>query len=63
LGSAQTAGSVVALERYPVKSMMGEALNAVEVSEVGLGNCDQTDVGRRLRCLCERLSGVRRGSR
>ena len=26
----------VALERYPVKSMMGEALNAVEVSEVGL---------------------------
>ena len=36
VGSAQTAGSVVALERYPVKSMMGEALNAVEVSEVGL---------------------------
>jgi uncharacterized protein YcbX len=35
VGSAQTAGSVVALERYPVKSMMGEALNAVEVSEVG----------------------------
>ena len=27
---------MVALERYPVKSMMGEALNAVEVSEVGL---------------------------
>ena len=36
VGSAPTAGSVVALERYPVKSMMGEALNAVEVSEVGL---------------------------
>ena len=37
VGSAQTAGSVkVALGRYPVKSMMGEALNAVEVSEVGL---------------------------
>ena len=34
--SAQTAGSVVALERYPVKSMMGEALNAVEVSKFGL---------------------------
>jgi uncharacterized protein YcbX len=27
---------VVALRRYPVKSMMGEELNAVEVSEVGL---------------------------
>ena len=35
-GSAQTSGSVVALRRYPVKSMMGEELNAVEVSEVGL---------------------------
>jgi uncharacterized protein len=29
-------GSVVALWRYPVKSMMGEALNAAEVSERGL---------------------------
>ena len=36
MGSARTAGSVVALERYPVKSMMGEALNAVEVSKFGL---------------------------
>ena len=27
---------MVALRRYPVKSMMGEELNAVEVSEVGL---------------------------
>ena len=36
VGSAQTSGSVVALRRYPVKSMMGEELNAVEVSEVGL---------------------------
>jgi len=35
-GSAQTSGSVVGLRRYPVKSMMGEELNAVEVSEVGL---------------------------
>ncbi|MGB3581510.1 MAG: MOSC domain-containing protein [Roseiarcus sp.] len=36
-GSAQaSSGSVVALRRYPVKSMMGEELNAVEVSEVGL---------------------------
>lgn len=30
------AGSVVALWRYPVKSMMGEELNAVEVAEHGL---------------------------
>ena len=32
MGSAQASGSVVALQRYPVKSMMGEALNAVEVT-------------------------------
>jgi uncharacterized protein YcbX len=36
VGSAQASGSVVALRRYPVKSMMGEELNAVEVSGVGL---------------------------
>ena len=35
-GSAQASGSVVALRRYPVKSMMGEELNAVDVCEVGL---------------------------
>src|SRR5271169_2334430 len=35
-GSVQTPGSVVGLRRYPVKSMMGEELNAVEVSEFGL---------------------------
>jgi uncharacterized protein YcbX len=29
-------GSVVSLLRYPVKSMMGEALNAAEVTERGL---------------------------
>ena len=29
-------GSVVALWRYPVKSMMGEELNAAEVTELGL---------------------------
>ena len=40
MGSAQASGSVVALQRYPVKSMMGEALNAVEVNEVGL-LCDR----------------------
>ena len=32
MGSAQASGSVAALQRYPVKSMMGEALNAVEVT-------------------------------
>src|ERR671934_1328042 len=31
-----TAGSVVGLWRYPVKSMMGEELNAAEVTERGL---------------------------
>jgi hypothetical protein len=36
-GSAQTVlGSVVALWRYPVKSMMGEELNAAEVTDRGL---------------------------
>src|ERR1700730_3983334 len=33
-------GSVVSLWRYPVKSMMGEELNATEVTERGLlGDC------------------------
>src|SRR2546430_7903341 len=31
-----TVGSVVGLWRYPVKSMMGEELNAAEVTERGL---------------------------
>jgi uncharacterized protein YcbX len=35
-GSAQTSGSVVALRRYPVKSMMGEEINAVEVGDAGV---------------------------
>jgi uncharacterized protein YcbX len=34
--SAHVEGSVVALWRYPVKSMMGEELNAAEVTERGL---------------------------
>jgi uncharacterized protein len=34
--SAQVRGSVVSLWRYPVKSMMGEELNAAEVTERGL---------------------------
>jgi uncharacterized protein YcbX len=36
----QPSASVVALQRYPVKSMMGEPLNTVEVNEVGL-LCDR----------------------
>src|SRR5881409_3537303 len=37
LSSAQVSGgSVVGLWRYPVKSMMGEELNAAEVTERGL---------------------------
>src|SRR5229473_3181104 len=32
----QVLGSIVSLWRYPVKSMMGEELNAVEVTERGL---------------------------
>jgi uncharacterized protein len=36
-GAGQTrAGSVVALWRYPVKSMMGEELNSSQVTERGL---------------------------
>jgi uncharacterized protein len=34
--AAEDAGSVVGLWRYPVKSMMGEELNAAEVTERGL---------------------------
>jgi uncharacterized protein YcbX len=34
--SAHTVGSVVGLWRYPVKSMMGEELNATEVDVHGL---------------------------
>ena len=40
MGSTQASDSVVALQRYPVKSMMGEELNVVEVNEVGL-LCDR----------------------
>src|SRR6266404_3815613 len=34
--SAQGLGSVVSLWRYPIKSMMGEELNATDVTERGL---------------------------
>ena len=45
--SASTAvGRVVGLWRYPVKSMMGEELNAVEVTERGLvGDHNRVNVG------------------
>ena len=33
---ASPAGSVVSLLRYPVKSMMGEELNSVDVTERGV---------------------------
>jgi len=36
VGGLTIAGHVVSLWRYPVKSMMGEELNASEVTERGL---------------------------
>jgi MOSC domain-containing protein len=36
MSSSQLIGSVVSLWRYPVKSMMGEELNAAEVTKLGL---------------------------
>jgi uncharacterized protein len=43
-------GSVVSLWRYPVKSMMGEELNAAEVTERGL-------LGDRAYALVDRSEG------
>src|SRR5438067_1193213 len=43
-------GSVVSLWRYPVKSMMGEELNATEVAERGL-------LGDRAYALVDRADG------
>ena len=34
--TASVVGSIVSLWRYPVKSMMGEELNATEITEYGL---------------------------
>jgi uncharacterized protein len=49
--TTQTAvGSVVALWRYPVKSMLGEELNATEVTERGL-------LGDRAYALVDRIDG------
>jgi uncharacterized protein YcbX len=45
------AGSVVSLWRYPVKSMMGEQLNAVDVTERGL-------LGDRVYALMDSTTGV-----
>jgi MOSC domain-containing protein len=47
---SEEAGSVVSLWRYPVKSMMGEELNAAEVTERGL-------VGDRRFALLDRATG------
>ena len=47
---AEDVGSVVSLRRYPVKSMMGEELNAAEVTERGL-------VGDRQFALVDRSTG------
>jgi uncharacterized protein len=48
--SEETVGSVVSLWRYPVKSMMGEELNAAEVTERGL-------LGDRAYALVDSLDG------
>ena len=44
------AGSVVALWRYPVKSMMGEELNSSEITERGL-------LGDRMFAVVDRATG------
>jgi MOSC domain-containing protein len=54
--SAHVEGSVVALWRYPVKSMMGEELNAGEVTERGL-------VGDRQFAIVDRSTGKVAGAK
>jgi MOSC domain-containing protein len=54
--SAHVEGSVVALWRYPVKSMMGEELNAAEVTERGL-------VGDRQFAVVDRSTGKVAGAK
>ena len=55
--AAQTqAGSVVALWRYPVKSMMGEELNSSEVTDRGL-------LGDRQFAIVDRATGKVGGPR
>ena len=54
LDSASTAvGTVVSLWRYPVKSMMGEELNATEVTDRGLLG-DRSARGQLRRQGCQR---------
>src|SRR5205814_274892 len=48
--SPTTSGSVVSLWRYPVKSMLGEELNATEITERGL-------MGDRAYALVDRSDG------
>ncbi len=50
LNDQQEQGSVVALFRYPVKSMMGEELNATDIDERGLS-------GDRVYALVDRTTG------
>jgi uncharacterized protein YcbX len=54
--SAHVEGSVVALWRYPVKSMMGEELNACELTERGL-------VGDRQFAIVDRSTGKVAGAK
>ena len=49
-GALAPVGSVVSLWRYPIKSMMGEELNASDVTERGL-------LGDRTRALVDQTTG------
>ena len=55
-GPSSSAGSVVALWRYPVKSMLGEELNATEVTPRGL-------VGDRQFAVIDRVTGKVAGAK
>ncbi len=57
-------GSVVSLWRYPVKSMMGEELNATEVTERGVKaigirrSCPKTPLNKKGYCPSVSLMGL-----
>jgi uncharacterized protein len=55
-GPSSSAGSVVALWRYPVKSMLGEELNATEITRRGL-------VGDRQFAVIDRVTGKVAGAK
>ena len=55
-GPSSSAGSVVALWRYPVKSMLGEELSATEVTRRGL-------VGDRQFAVIDRVTGKVAGAK